>query len=315
MTITITLENNAGIDLAGYFADFDSSFTLSGFGAFSNGFSGAYMGSTGSVTATPDDSEQAFYVDGDLEYTFSSHTVDGTISAISFGYGGYAQGATLALNQTDVSLAFSAPLDSDNGDDVHGLVYDLMSDGTAPAGNTSTLREMLSTERNNLWGSYGDDVVTGSSTADVMRGRGGDDMLSGGDGNDRLMGNNGDDWLYGGNGRDWLYGGAGNDLLFGGAGRDVITGGAGDDRLAGGGNVDIFVFDTSDTGNDRIVDFNAAVGDVIAYEAGQFDDFADVQAAAVQVGDNTVINDDSGNRLVLLGVDVADLGADNFTFG
>ncbi|WP_118138664.1 calcium-binding protein [Oceanicella sp. SM1341] len=315
MTITITLENNDGIDLDAYFAAFDSTFTLSGFGAFSNGFSGAYMGSTESVTATPDMAAQAFYVDGDLEYTFASHTVDGTISSISFGYGGYQSGASLALAQTDISLAFSAPLDSDSGDDVQGLVYDLMSDGTPPAGNTSTLREMLSEERMDVWGSYGDDVVTGSDTADVIRGRGGDDMIYGGGGNDRLLGNNGDDWLYGGAGRDWLFGGEGNDLLFGGAGRDVLYGGAGDDRLAGGGNADLFVFDTLDTGNDRIVDFNAEVGDVVAYEAGQFTDFADLQDSMYQRGDNTVILDDHGNRLVLVGVEADTLTADSFSFG
>ncbi|MSR54390.1 MAG: hypothetical protein EXS09_14025, partial [Gemmataceae bacterium] len=83
----------------------------------------------------------------------------------------------------------------------------------------------------------------------------GNDVLTGGSGDDRLFGEANDDRLIGGKGNNLLGGGSGNDKLTGGTGRDVLIGGAGSDKLAGGGSTgeDLLIggstsFDTDLTG-------------------------------------------------------------------
>ncbi|WP_268877121.1 calcium-binding protein [Derxia lacustris] len=154
---------------------------------------------------------------------------------------------------------------------------------------------------NVLFGGNGDDGLSGGAGNDVLNGDAGNDYLSGGDGRDTLSGGTGDDRLYGAGGIDLLDGGAGNDSLDAGYGTpgsgviDTLTGGDGDDVLnavrrnyggeqalmTGGAGADRFVFasTTYDGGDapsgditsgfstvaapDRIVDFNAAEGDLI----------------------------------------------------
>ncbi|GEM_PF-779490 len=94
----------------------------------------------------------------------------------------------------------------------------------------------------------------------VADGTNGNDLILGWTLNDTLRGNDGDDTLAGWSGNDTLYGGNGDDVLLGEAGSDILYGGAG---------ADIFVVDGSDGGTvyDRIMDFNAAEGDVIDLSA------------------------------------------------
>jgi Ca2+-binding RTX toxin-like protein len=63
------------------------------------------------------------------------------------------------------------------------------------------------------------------------------------------------DNLLGTDGNDTLYGLAGNDTIYGGTGDDVIFGGAGVDLLFGGAENDIFRFNRSTDGIDKIHDF------------------------------------------------------------
>lgn len=84
------------------------------------------------------------------------------------------------------------------------------------------------------FGDLGDDVLIGRRGNDFMDGGEGNDLLHGGRGNDLLFGAGGDDRLNGGRGHDDLYGDAGNDVIFGGKGNDFIGGGSGDDVLRGG---------------------------------------------------------------------------------
>ncbi|MDJ0744503.1 MAG: DVUA0089 family protein [Xenococcaceae cyanobacterium MO_167.B27] len=133
---------------------------------------------------------------------------------------------------------------------------------------------------NTLNGDDGADRFFGQGGNDVLRGAAGNDSLNGGGGNDTLLGGTANDVLRGGTGRDRLNGGRGNDTLIGGSANDVLRGGTGSDSLNGGrGNdtliggsandvlrggtgSDIFVFDTgsvfdiSDLGVDRILDFS-----------------------------------------------------------
>ena len=60
-----------------------------------------------------------------------------------------------------------------------------------------------------------------------------------------------------------LDGGAGDDTLWGGSGDDVLIGGAGNDALVGGAGADLFAYTTAAAGDDRILDFSRAEGDLI----------------------------------------------------
>jgi Ca2+-binding RTX toxin-like protein len=73
-----------------------------------------------------------------------------------------------------------------------------------------------------IWGTRGDDLLTGTPARDI---------LCGGAGIDRIVGNGGGDRLEGGPGPDQLGGEDGDDTLIGGTGRDRIFGGRGRDRI------------------------------------------------------------------------------------
>jgi VCBS repeat-containing protein len=73
------------------------------------------------------------------------------------------------------------------------------------------------------------DNLTGSSGADLLLAQSNNDTLTGGDGNDLLCGDSGSDTLSGGPGDDSLGGGSGSDRLIGGSGADRFSGGSGTD--------------------------------------------------------------------------------------
>jgi len=113
-----------------------------------------------------------------------------------------------------------------------------------------------------IYGTAGDDVLTGDETDnyidglagnDVLNGLGGWDYLNGGSGNDSLYGGDGEDYLddYEG-GNDSMYGGVDNDYMqdFGG-GNDLLDGGAGADEMWGGAGSDIYIVDDA---NDIVQD-------------------------------------------------------------
>lgn len=77
-----------------------------------------------------------------------------------------------------------------------------------------------------LYGSPGNDTLTGGSVNSVIYGRDGDDVLIGGAGSDQLIGEAGDDVLDGGADRDELSGGAGRNqyLMSRGTGLDMAFG-------------------------------------------------------------------------------------------
>jgi glucose/arabinose dehydrogenase len=127
----------------------------------------------------------------------------------------------------------------------------------------------------------------------------------------------GADEMHGGAGGDKLFGGAGNDKLFGDDGADRLDGGIGNDKLTGGARVDTFVFKTG-TGRDTVVDFDAtgAGHDVIDLQhlAG-ISNFADLMAHHVTEKNGDVIIESGDDRIVLTGVDKADLDRQDFDLG
>lgn len=157
-------------------------------------------------------------------------------------------------------------------------------------------------------GGGGSDTVLGGAGADSLTGGGGDDTLDGGNLGDTLRGQDGNDFLIGGNGDDLIYGGTGDDTIFGGADNDTLAGNAGDD---------LFVFNAGE-GDDVINGFQAggATLDVIDLSSfdGVFDSFADILAAASDIGVGTVIDLGGGASLTLSGVSRADLHEDDFIF-
>jgi trimeric autotransporter adhesin len=120
-------------------------------------------------------------------------------------------------------------------------------------------------------------------------------------------GNAVDNILIGNSGVNTLNGGAGNDQLTGGAGNDILTGGIGNDT---------FNF-SAGFGKDVITDFIAGLGatDILHLTLGTaFDTYAEVMAAATQVGTDVVITIDANNSITLQHVLMTALVADDFLY-
>jgi VCBS repeat-containing protein len=169
-----------------------------------------------------------------------------------------------------------------------------------------------------VFGGSGGDQIDAGSGGDTVRGGTSRDTIFGGVGADSLLGEGGNDTIEGGEGGDFLHGLGGYDLIFGGAGDDVIKGGALSDHLFGEAGNDTFIF--ARTSNvDIIHDFTAGSGpgDVIRIVGlgSAFNTFVEVLAAAADNGADTTIDFGGGNVLVLRGVLVSQLAADDFSFG
>jgi Ca2+-binding RTX toxin-like protein len=80
-------------------------------------------------------------------------------------------------------------------------------------------------------GTFGGDMLLGTTSADTFSGLDGDDCLFGKGANDMLSGGVGNDFLEGNFGNDRLQGEDGNDRLVGSPGSDSLDGGAGNDLL------------------------------------------------------------------------------------
>lgn len=101
-------------------------------------------------------------------------------------------------------------------------------------------------EKITLWGSAGNDVINGSDAKDFFTLFAAFSIF-GSNGNDQITGDTLDDYLDGGAGNDKLYGGKGNDTLVGGEGNDLLDGGEGSDHMEGGAGFDTYYIDGNDT--------------------------------------------------------------------
>jgi Ca2+-binding RTX toxin-like protein len=124
--------------------------------------------------------------------------------------------------------------------------------GTAVVGGIDaalirTCPEYGLSNRAQLVGTDGPDVLVGTSADEVICGLGGADRITAGDGrddvfagdgSDRVAGNGGRDRIFGDQGKDRISAGGGNDDASGDRGADVISGGSGNDRLSGEQNGD-----------------------------------------------------------------------------
>jgi Ca2+-binding RTX toxin-like protein len=174
------------------------------------------------------------------------------------------------------------------------------------------------TGNDHLRGENGDDVLFGDDGADTLLGAVGVDEIRGGAGDDSLSGGDDGDKLFGWGENDLLEGDAGNDFMKGDNGDDTLDGGAGQDSLIGGAGNDVFRF-SPDAATDFIGGFTPGAGpsdqiELVGYGPG-FDSFAEVMAAASQVGTRVIIDFGGGDQLHLLTTNVASLTPDDFLFG
>jgi len=222
-------------------------------------------------TAGEEADTRAVVLEGDdFLYTFSNHSVSGTIDTIYLGTLGSAydeDSGDLLVNddglvEIDAVITLSG-LNITNEAGVKGEVHEIVAglmgggiDGTSV--DADPLLDVIWGEGHDVTGTAGGDSYKGTQYDDIVRGLGGKDVLYGMAGNDTLLGGGGADKLYGGAGKDVLRGGAGNDKLFGNggadklygdAGNDTLNGGGGNDELYGGAGKDVLI---GGAGNDRL---------------------------------------------------------------
>ena len=144
-----------------------------------------------------------------------------------------------ALKDTGIQLPLRNPS--------HGIKPLIQIDKALAAVITNLCYKNIS-DFNIIFGTNGDDNISGTANADLIigfdgddriRGLGGDDCLIGGNGDDKLSGGDGDDYLQGNADADHLTGRNHADKLFGGDGNDVLSGGDGADTLDGGNGIDV----------------------------------------------------------------------------
>ena len=211
-----------------------------------------------------------------------------------------------------------------------------------------------SSARNILYGQDGDDLITGAGGNDVIYGQGGADTLIGDSAQDTLYGGAGADviddgaggsdwirygdatsgvsvslmngtgtvgdaagdqlsnieWLWGSEYDDVLEGDNGANMIRGGAGDDTITGHQGNDILQGYDGADVFVFDQDD-GIDRINAFELST-DLIRI-IGPVTSFGQLSVSTFK-GDAAIAYD-SGDVILLTGIDSSDVTSGIFVFG
>ena len=125
------------------------------------------------------------------------------------------------------------------------------------------------------------------------------------------VGSAADETLNGTFGDDTINGAGGADIINGANGNDTLEGGAGTDTLTGGFGADTFIFNFGD-GNDTVADFGTGE-DILDLVGTGFTDFADVLAAAADVGSNVEIAI-GADTVTLENITKAELAADDFNF-
>lgn len=160
----------------------------------------------------------------------------------------------------------------------------------------------------------GSDYLQSGHGDDRLYGGSGNDFLNAGRGQDILFGGSGDDKVNGKNGDDRMNGGAGFDRIYGGSGDDIISGGAGIDLLCGGIGADTFKMEGA-CGVEKILDFTLGFDQIQFGGAGfenqeslLFKDFGGTLRIT------SVDPAGQGNSVVLVGVAIDQLGADDLSF-
>jgi serralysin len=139
----------------------------------------------------------------------------------------------------------------------------------------------------------------------------GNDFLRGGDtAADTIFGGEGDDEIRAvaneeleNHASDTLFGDDGHDTIVGGNAADRIAGGDGDDVLTGLGDADLFAFAEHESGADTITDFEDGTDRIVLSGAA---------TQTIEDGDEGAVITFGSTTVTLVGVNAADLGADDF---
>ena len=150
-----------------------------------------------------------------------------------------------------------------------------------------------------LFGREGGDSVSGGVGADSLYGEEGDDMLFGGDGSDYVRGEQGDDVLYGEHGDDTLLGGNDDDTLYGGDGNDSLSREGGSDALFGGGGNDLLRSYSGQEGN-LYYPYGEQGGDTLS--GGEGDDIFQFDIASGLDVNSTIVDFDPSEDVILINV-------------
>ncbi len=174
---------------------------------------------------------------------------------------------------------------------------------------------------NFLFGTFADDVLTGTPERDIVFGLFGNDEISTGAGNDLIFGGWGNDIIDAGAGNDTVIAGFGDDIIAGSGGDDYIRGGWGFDTVTYEGSIsdyDISVgtgwfgkttvsslVDVADAGSDKLFGVEA-----LYFAADDYTFFLDGTNNAVLAGDDTATTDEDS----LLTIAATDLLANDQEF-
>jgi len=165
--------------------------------------------------------------------------------------------------------------------------------------------------------SWGTDILNGDDGNDVIRAFEGGDTINGGAGADTIYGSRGDDVISGGNDDDVIYG---DTFVFASRGADELSGGNGDDVMQGGFGVDTFIFNSGETGDNRIeriatqtADFEVGIDKIKLLGFGD-----DLTAANIlaqwQDTDNGAKLTLADMSIQLTGINASDLSVNDFEF-
>lgn len=285
-TISVSDANNdgTGINFASYLSTFRSTFEATSRGGFSGVTTGDVfdaedpLGAKSYVTTNSEsdggDSVIFNATDTFIYDYFNGHVISGELSSLVFG----ADTTMTSLAGGDVKYTNSRDIAisgfgglTTTSESGEGMIMGDIMDGL-----TGSLSSLLAGDAIIFKGSTGSDVFTGYSHNDTIKG------------------------------------GAGNDRLGGAAGKDRIDGDTGNDVLTGGAHADTFYFARKD-GTDRITDFEegAAGRDVIEFQHGLFDNFADILDHAAERSGNVIISY-TGGKLTLTDVSLDDLARGDF---
>ena len=238
--------------------------------------------------------------DGDYnDVVFQIKGADGVASSIDELVNPDRDWRTTAVGQELLAYAAST---SFNGN----IQLSLASHQTTQTSSAKSLANSKTTTNSNVL------TIESDNNYQIFHGREENETLKGTKESDILYGNSGDDKLIGRDNDDMLFGDEGNDLLMGNRGNDVLVGDFGNDTLRGGDGSDLFVL-TSDSGVDRIEDFEIGQDLIQLSGSFQFEDIILTQGNADDIED-TFVRHRSSNQVIgiLTNVTATDLKAVDF---
>ncbi|WP_319609845.1 calcium-binding protein, partial [Pseudoalteromonas luteoviolacea] len=201
---------------------------------YSSSYSNTFEGGTGNDVLTGLYGKDTYLFNaGDGQDTLTDL---GGVDNLVFGAGLSAEQLRVRRSGNDVVLYFVDAQGQETGDSItlteafsssaRRIEQLTFADGATLTGTEVHARALV------MYGTEGNDTLTGSAQGDTLHGLAGDDVIDALGGNDTVYGGAGNDTITANGGNNTLEGGDGNDLVSGFArGNNTLRGGAGDDTL------------------------------------------------------------------------------------